>query len=55
MIEHYFPADGDYEFTIRDFFFGGAGYVTKIDAPHRVILLIDDARVFEQVWADRRI
>jgi mono/diheme cytochrome c family protein len=48
QIEHYFAADGEYEFNIRDFFFGGAGYVTKIDAPHRVILLIDDSRVFEQ-------
>jgi hypothetical protein len=48
LIEHYFPADGVYEFSIRDFFFGGAGYVTKIDQPHRVIMVIDDARVFQQ-------
>lgn len=48
QIEHYFPADGEYEFNIRNFFFHGAGYVTKIDSPHRVILLIDDVRVFEQ-------
>lgn len=49
LVEHYFPADGEYEFSVRDFHFGGAGYVTKIDAPHHVILAIDDARVFEQV------
>jgi Protein of unknown function (DUF1592)/Protein of unknown function (DUF1588)/Protein of unknown function (DUF1585)/Protein of unknown function (DUF1595)/Protein of unknown function (DUF1587) len=48
LIEHYFPADGDYVFNIREFFFGGAGYVTKIDHPHKVILTIDDVRVFQQ-------
>ena len=48
MVEHYFPADGEYEFNIRNFFFHGAGYITKIDTPHRVILTIDDTRVFEQ-------
>jgi len=47
-IEHYFPADGEYEFNIRQFFFGGAGYVTKVDAPHHVILTIDGNRVFER-------
>ena len=46
LVTHYFPADGEYEFSIRNFFFGGAGYVTKIDQPHRVILTIDDVRVF---------
>ena len=34
-VEHDFPADGEYVFNIRDFLFMGAGYVTKIDAPHR--------------------
>ncbi len=48
LIEHYFPADGEYVFSIRDFFFMGAGYVTKIDTPHRVIMTIDDVRVFQQ-------
>src|SRR6185503_21067700 len=47
LIQHYFPADGEYEFNIRDFFFMGAGYVTKIDQPHTVIMTIDDNRVFE--------
>ena len=49
VIEHYFPADGEYEFSIRDFHFGGSGYINRIDAPHRVVMVIDDARVFEQV------
>ena len=48
LIEHYFPADGEYEFNIRQFFFGGAGYVTKIDQPHHVILTIDGNRVFDR-------
>jgi hypothetical protein len=47
LVTHYFPADGEYDFNIRDFYFGGAGYVTKIDAPHQVILTLDDVRVFE--------
>jgi hypothetical protein len=50
LIEHYFPADGEYDFNIREFFFGGAGYVTKIDQPHHVILTIDDARVFDRTF-----
>jgi hypothetical protein len=48
LIEHYFPADGEYDFNIREFFFGGAGYVTRVDQPHRVVMTIDDVRVFEQ-------
>jgi Protein of unknown function (DUF1592)/Protein of unknown function (DUF1588)/Protein of unknown function (DUF1585)/Protein of unknown function (DUF1595)/Protein of unknown function (DUF1587) len=48
LIEHYFPADGEYEFNIREFFFGGAGYVTRVDHPHKVIMTIDDVRVFER-------
>jgi Protein of unknown function (DUF1592)/Protein of unknown function (DUF1588)/Protein of unknown function (DUF1585)/Protein of unknown function (DUF1595)/Protein of unknown function (DUF1587) len=48
LVEHYFPADGEYEFNIREFFFMGAGYVTKIDSRHRVIFTIDDQRVFQQ-------
>ena len=47
LVTHYFPADGEYVFNIRDFYFGGAGYVTKVDAPHTVVLTIDDVRVFE--------
>ena len=48
LIEHFFPADGEYEFNIRDFHFGGSGYVNRIDEPHRVIMTIDGVRVFEQ-------
>ena len=48
LVDHYFPADGEYEFNIRNFFFGGAGYVTRIDAPHTVVLTIDDVPVFKR-------
>jgi hypothetical protein len=48
LIDHYFPADGEYEFNIREWFFGGAGYVTKVDDRHQVIMTIDDVPVFEQ-------
>jgi hypothetical protein len=48
LINHYFPVDGEYDFSIREFFFHGAGYVTKIDSRHKVIMTIDDQRVFEQ-------
>jgi hypothetical protein len=48
LVDHYFPADGEYEFNIREWFFGGAGYVTKVDDRHQVIMTIDDVRVFEQ-------
>ena len=47
-VDHDFPADGEYVFSIREFFFMGAGYVTKVDAPHTVILTIDGQRVFQQ-------
>jgi hypothetical protein len=48
LVEHYFPADGEYVFYIRDFHFSGAGYINRIDTPHRVVMTIDDERVFEQ-------
>ncbi len=47
-VDHDFPADGEYIFNIREFFFMGAGYVTKVDAPHTVILTVDGRRVFQQ-------
>ena len=47
-VDHDFPADGEYVFSIREFFFMGAGYVTKVDDAHSVILTIDGRRVFQQ-------
>jgi len=48
VVEHHFPADGEYVFSIRQFLFMGAGYVTKVDDPHKVILTIDGRRVFQE-------
>ncbi|MDR2215451.1 MAG: DUF1592 domain-containing protein [Nevskiaceae bacterium] len=48
VFTHDFPADGEYVFNIRDFLFMGAGYVTKVDDPHTVVLTVDDVRVFQQ-------
>jgi hypothetical protein len=47
LVDHYFAADGEYEFNIREFFFGGAGYVTKVDSEQKVIMTVDGDRVFE--------
>jgi mono/diheme cytochrome c family protein len=49
-VDHHFPADGEYVFSIREFFAMGAGYVTKVDDPHVVILTIDGKRVFQQTY-----
>jgi mono/diheme cytochrome c family protein len=49
-VDHHFPADGEYVFSIREFFAMGAGYVTKVDHPHTVILTIDGKRVFQQTY-----
>jgi hypothetical protein len=48
VVDHDFPADGEYVFSIRQFLFMGAGYVTKVDDRHRVILTIDGRRVFQE-------
>jgi mono/diheme cytochrome c family protein len=45
IVEHLFPADGEYKFNI-----GGlaiAGYVRGMEYQHRVILTIDGVKVFE--------
>jgi hypothetical protein len=48
VVEHDFAADGEYVFSIRQFLFMGAGYVTKVDDTHKVILTIDGKRVFQE-------
>src|SRR5690606_24654912 len=52
-VDHHFPADGEYVFSIREFFAMGAGYVTKVDDPHVVILTIDGRRVFQQTYGGK--
>lgn len=45
LIEHLFPADGEYEFNINGL--AGAGYVWGVLDPHTLIITIDDEKVFE--------
>ncbi len=44
--EHFFPADGEYEFDIAGPG-GGAGYINALDHKHTVIMTIDGEQVFE--------
>jgi len=46
LIEHNFPADGDYEFSIEGLV--GAGYVWGVMDENTLIIAIDDKKVFEQ-------
>jgi hypothetical protein len=52
-VDFWFPADGEYKFNIRDFLWMGAGYVTKVDSRHEVVLTIDDERVFQAAAGGR--
>jgi len=45
LIEHTFPADGEYVFDIGNLATGG--YVLNMDTKHRVLLTIDGLKVFE--------
>lgn len=45
LIEHYFPADGEYEITIGGLV--GAGYVWGVMDPNTLIVTVDDVKVFE--------
>ena len=53
LVEHEFPADGDYALNVRlniaDVRHGvNPGYVSGLDHVHRVIVTVDGVRVFEQ-------
>jgi hypothetical protein len=45
LVEHAFPADGEYVFDIGNL--ATAGYVQGLEFRHRVIITIDDSKVFE--------
>jgi mono/diheme cytochrome c family protein len=45
LVEHTFPADGEYVFDIGNL--GVQGYVQGMEYQHRVILVIDGVKVFE--------
>jgi mono/diheme cytochrome c family protein len=45
LVEHLFPADGQYKFSIGGL--AGAGYVRGMEYPHTLVMMIDGAKVFE--------
>ena len=53
LIEHDFPTDGDYEFTISGL--AGAGYLWGVMDPNTLIITVDGVRVFELASAAMRI
>jgi hypothetical protein len=46
LVEHYFPADGEYEFNISGLV--GAGYVWGVMDENTLIVTIDDKKIFER-------
>ena len=48
LIEHLFPADGEYTFNVSQTGGGGGGYVAGLDTRHKLILTVDGRKVFEQ-------
>jgi hypothetical protein len=47
LVEHVFPADGEYKFNINGL--AGGGYVRGLEYAHRLIITIDGAKVFERL------
>jgi mono/diheme cytochrome c family protein len=47
LVEHLFPADGEYKFNINGL--AGGGYVRGLEYQHRLIITIDGAKAFERV------
>ena len=45
LVEHLFPADGDYKLNINGL--AGAGYVRGMEYRHTLVVTIDGAKVFE--------
>jgi hypothetical protein len=51
LVEHHFPADGEYEFSVAGLV--GAGYVWGVMDENTLIITIDDERIFEAKLGDR--
>ena len=47
VVEHLFPADGEYTFNINQGGSFGGGYITALDAKQTLIMTLDGAQVFE--------
>ena len=48
LVEHLFPADGEYTFNITQSGNRGGGYITGLDTRQRLVMTVDGKRVFEQ-------
>ncbi|HEV7714311.1 MAG TPA: DUF1592 domain-containing protein, partial [Steroidobacteraceae bacterium] len=48
LIEHLFPADGEYTFNLNQTGGGGGGYVAGLDSRQKMIMTLDGVKVFEQ-------
>jgi mono/diheme cytochrome c family protein len=48
LVEHLFPADGEYTINITQSGNRGGGYVTGLDSRQRLVMTVDGRRVFEQ-------
>jgi hypothetical protein len=48
LVEHLFPADGEYTFTVNQSGGGGGGYIAGLDSRQKLIMTIDGEKVFEQ-------
>jgi len=47
LVEHLFPADGEYTFNITQTGNRGGGYITDLDSRQRLVMTVDGRRVFE--------
>jgi mono/diheme cytochrome c family protein len=48
LVEHLFPADGEYTFNITQSGNRGGGYISGLDSRQRLVMTLDGRRVFEQ-------
>jgi hypothetical protein len=48
LVEHLFPADGEYNFNIAQSGSRGGGYISGLDSRQRLVMTLDGRRVFEQ-------
>jgi hypothetical protein len=47
LIEHLFPADGEYVFNINQSAGFGGGYIAGLDSHEKLVMLIDGQKVYE--------
>ena len=47
LVEHLFPADGDYTFNVNQSGGFGGGYIAGLDSRQKMVMMIDGKKVFE--------